>query len=1040
MESENRGPALASLAIVASAAALGWIALSSQEGDRVADPRPFTEVLAREQDVVARLWEDPLQAVQSDIAQRANPRSVDRKGNDTTLDKLARSVVEERAGAKICLLVVCLPDTPFPGDLEVRLRTRYAVQMAMAQQQYAPEFQDRLGYFAWNPEARRTRPEDQSVLYMPFEWFSPVTAPRSGETRASTLVLWLPESWLLHDPFGLLAALRSKLVPQDEKLADMFLIGPRSSNTLGRMIVALGDPAGPPKTPRWPALQGKFAIFSPQATAPDQFLDSPLPGSDPIARRNFGERLKREFGEPANPLAGRQAWTYFFNTIAPDDQLTAALADELALRGALSTASKDKSPKAFDVLVLAEADTSYGRSLPLALQNSLNAAAGVKREADTDKKATQNTLSVYRYLRGLDQQKGQSSTEADDKGSPPATTEALLAKLFTRHSTMPLGESQLDYVERLADQIERDVRMGQNQVAATDTNSRISQVKAVGVLGSDIYDKLILLRSLRPRFPKAVFFTTDLDARLWHPDHLPYTRNMVVATAYGVSPADYGDEKIAPFRDAYQLAVFRACQAALGKAANPQAEVPQTPGPRMYEIGRNGPVGLRLEEHLAGAEEWVPSRVPLSARQRHAGYVLAAGLVGFLGLWLVHDRIVYRSKVPQRWRGLIDPDGRWILCACAGPVALFVFWLIFVHLSKNPGGEPWAWTEGVSIWPTEMVRVGIIFAVLSALFWSWHRFLRTRDRLANTYFPGLTVTPKEKTGTWAALLAPWRCLTAAVPNSSPVACGVFQTYLNKGRKSCRFIRVFSAALLYLAFLVAVLMLFGASGGNPQIRGPSARLTDGILTACSALASLGLLFYVLDAVALCTRLLRSICGAMTVWPESLVRAMCRRYSVRPADASGFLDVQFSAEISKELGKLVLFPFLVQLLFLLSRNRFFDNWTWSGPLVAVYVGNLLVACLAWFWLRRTARTIRDEALKNLEEFPGATEAGYTSPCDAKDPDWVNRRNGVANLKREIEGERRGAYAKFFQDPALIAMVLPSGVVGCLMVIVRAFFDLS
>ena len=37
------------------------------------------------------------------------------------------------------------------------------------------------------------------------------------------------------------------------------------------------------------------------------------------------------------------------------------------------------------------------------------------------------------------------------------------------------------------------------------------------MLGSDVYDKLLILQALRPAFPRAVFFTTDLNARLAYP-------------------------------------------------------------------------------------------------------------------------------------------------------------------------------------------------------------------------------------------------------------------------------------------------------------------------------------------------------------------------------------------------------------------------------------------------------------------------------------------------------------------------------------------
>ncbi len=39
-------------------------------------------------------------------------------------------------------------------------------------------------------------------------------------------------------------------------------------------------------------------------------------------------------------------------------------------------------------------------------------------------------------------------------------------------------------------------------------------IRAIGVLGNDVFDKLLVLRALKPQFPEAVFFTTDYDAAL----------------------------------------------------------------------------------------------------------------------------------------------------------------------------------------------------------------------------------------------------------------------------------------------------------------------------------------------------------------------------------------------------------------------------------------------------------------------------------------------------------------------------------------------
>ena len=91
-------------------------------------------------------------------------------------------------------------------------------------------------------------------------------------------------------------------------------------------------------------------------------------------------------------------------------------------------------------------------------------------------------------------------------------------------------------------------------------------VAAVGVLGSDRYDKLLILQALRTLLPNALFFTTDLEAQMWHPSAVPYTRNLLIASSFGSRLNDDLQGDIPPFRSSYQTAAFLATQAALESA------------------------------------------------------------------------------------------------------------------------------------------------------------------------------------------------------------------------------------------------------------------------------------------------------------------------------------------------------------------------------------------------------------------------------------------------------------------------------------------
>ena len=125
------------------------------------------------------------------------------------------------------------------------------------------------------------------------------------------------------------------------------------------------------------------------------------------------------------------------------------------------------------------------------------------------------------------------------------------------------GQSQFDYLQRLGDRVRQ-----------LDAQLRLQGdrgIEAVGVLGSDLYDKLLVLQALRPLLPEARFFTTDFDALLLHPDEQKVTGNLLVGFGFGLQLRLDVQGTIPPFRSNYQTAEFLAARVAIhsDNAPNP---------------------------------------------------------------------------------------------------------------------------------------------------------------------------------------------------------------------------------------------------------------------------------------------------------------------------------------------------------------------------------------------------------------------------------------------------------------------------------------
>jgi hypothetical protein len=123
-----------------------------------------------------------------------------------------------------------------------------------------------------------------------------------------------------------------------------------------------------------------------------------------------------------------------------------------------------------------------------------------------------------------------------------------------------------------------------------------ASVKAVGLLGSDVYDKLELLKALHPVLPEAIFFTNNLDARLFHPDEWKETHNLAVVSPFGLSSPPNSKQlpiQFSEFRDSAQTALFEATREAIKERDT--GRVPSVPlTPLIFEIGRSGPQELAI--------------------------------------------------------------------------------------------------------------------------------------------------------------------------------------------------------------------------------------------------------------------------------------------------------------------------------------------------------------------------------------------------------------------------------------------------------------
>ena len=167
------------------------------------EPKPYR--YEAEQDIDARLWQDPLGAV-------ARGRQEYRKGRESVptgapafdppghsaCDLKDRIIAVRGDGRRPLIVGAMVSGGPYPDDAEVRRRARYAVLAGLSQMGFVPEDSGHLGYFTLGPSGSGRRKD--LPAFVAYEWFSAPTARLSRFARTSNpqppdsvLLLWLDE-------------------------------------------------------------------------------------------------------------------------------------------------------------------------------------------------------------------------------------------------------------------------------------------------------------------------------------------------------------------------------------------------------------------------------------------------------------------------------------------------------------------------------------------------------------------------------------------------------------------------------------------------------------------------------------------------------------------------------------------------------------------------------------------------------------------------------------------------------------------------------
>jgi hypothetical protein len=525
--------------------------------------------------------------------------------------------------------------------------------------------------------------------------------------------------------------------------------------------------------------------------------------------------------------------------------------------------------------------------------------------------------------------------------------------------------------------------------------------------------------------------------------------------------------------------------------------------PRMFEISRDGPYELRTSACPTPGDSINPpfeESAPASYVLKMSAWVVPMGL---LALWLLVPAVpflrrltvthsdppkpsaapipsvgVEQAETPEtaeevsasamneeegarrairmaaapaleQLRGCERADRNSAIIVIAAFILLSAVFYVVVRTDFEQGGKPSSFLTGISLWPTEYIR--LVAAFISILFLCRARAaLRHSDyELSQIYglpgpdeavpMPPRQTAPHVSLSEWirqrlSLTAMQWenRCARRRkeeniLPGELRRSCGtvaqVWSEYMRLGLSRIRLWRVIPLSLVFL--FLAGLAQWSLGPPFRPFRGATSNGLDLVVMMISGMAVVVMTFSMVDAIRLCEVFCSNLAGRLIEWDEANKKRFAEERNMEPSDVSEWLDIEFIAERTRVIGRFILYPFAALALMIFSRARTFDRWDWPIPLIVVFGVLCVYAIWCVIMLRRSAERARTDAIEEMKR----RRLKLLKDTDER------AKSRAAQLEMAIaavQENQKGAFAPMTKNPLVGALLIPATGAGAILLI--------
>ncbi len=338
--------------------------------------------------------------------------------------------------------------------------------------------------------------------------------------------------------------------------------------------------------------------------------------------------------------------------------------------------------------------------------------------------------------------------------------------------------------------------------------------------------------------------------------------------------------------------------------------------------------------------------------------------------------------------------------------------------------EPFSLFDGVSIWPTEIIR--LLSAILSIcfLFYIWGQMKKTDKEIAKEY--GLSKLGEVFINHPRIVqMFPyyWKICDSEDKKSAVCFGKLWNEYLSLGSFDKRVKRTAMYTIVFMFFGILLIKILTSLGDSLFVpaRGELSFCVDFVVLKCISVPSmLFMTFFVVDHHKLFRQLIKLSAEEEKVClPEVGIKYREHAYQ----------KTLMLANYTEQTKWLNLFPFIVLFLMIVARSSYFDNWNMSVGLLILFVTLGIYSFANTIILHKEINRCKEGMVAKLKKEiiclhskSLKVHAGIYEKVDFE-------MEQIKSTVRAIESIREGAFRPLIQQPLFQAALLPFGGAGSL-----------